>query len=176
MKTIEEIKANCDVVDGDDMKEHWVWLGAQRTGRPQIHAPNFTSDATGQTMTAQTGARAVWHISTGAPIAYGHRAYMKCAYALCVNPACVGCGTVKQHGRVIRSSGRHKGLASKIAASRRNSAKQRKVTPAITMDILSSVETNQVTADRLGLHKDTVALVRRGKKRQHDNPFQGLMR
>ena len=172
MITLQDVKDNCFI----DEESHWIFRSGRGKGEPSIQAPNFTKDPSGQTHTTQKGARAVRHITTGLPIRKGWHVWARCGVARCINPECIVTGSRKVYGAWQRQMGLLKGQPNRIAANRRNSDKQRKVTRAVADDILHSNESNLEAGARLQLHPETVSRVRRGITRAPGNVFAGLMR
>lgn len=176
MQSIQEVKGNCRLVEGDDGKTHWVWAGAEVRGSPRMRAPDYTLDPTGATMATQHGRRAVWHVVNRKPLPLGHNVFSTCATALCVNPACVDSGTPKDRGQAITQRGIFKHNPRRRLANRRNSDKQRKVTPELAHMIQTSSDTNEMLAARLNVCSRTITRVRTGASKASGNPFQGLFR
>jgi hypothetical protein len=172
MRTLEEIRESCFIDD----ESHWIYRGAHVKDVARIYAPDFTRDPSGQTMTVQTGRRAVYHLMTGKPIPKNWRVWSKCTELRCINPDCLVAGSIKMHGRARAKSGVNKNLTSHILANRKIAAKRTKITRAVADDILGSNDTNVVLAARLGLHRETISRVRRGLYQAPGNPFQGLLR
>lgn len=172
MITLEDVRNACFI----DCESHWIYRGTHVGDAARIHAPNFTKDPSGQTQTVQTGRRAVQHIVTGKPIPKGWRTWSRCGVARCIKPECIAVGSIAAYGAFRRRNNLDKGNPNRIAANRKNSDLQRKVTRAVADDILQSDESNTALADRLGLRQETVSRVRRGLSKAPGNIFQGLMR
>lgn len=178
MKSLDDIRARCKIIpahDSDDGKEHWVFQGASTNGVTQVYAPNFTRDPSGQTLSVQSGMRAVWHLLHCKALPSGWMAWARCAVPGCLNPDCITAGTHKAHGRALTRTGRWLNQPARMVANQINSDRQRKVTRSVAADILGSNDTNLALATRHSIHKATVSRVRRGLKKLPGNPFQGLM-
>lgn len=183
MKTIEEVKAHCDVFPYDhpqSKKEHWIWNGGMsiRRGRstPSIFAPNFTKDPSGSTSTAQGGRRAVIHIMTGKPIPKKLKAAGVCNVDGCISPDCTKLLKSKELGKIIAKSGVQKGDVNKSLGAMKRWAKSRKVTPEKLDVILNDPRPASHLEPVLGVHKSTITMYRRGELRGPvANPFAGLV-
>lgn len=179
MRSLNEVKDACSIItadDSDDGREHWIFKGACHEGSPRIHAPNYSKDPTGNTLTTQAGRRAVWHLVNKKALPKGWRVWANCLEPSCVNPACVGAGNLAAYGRSVVKSGKYRNVPKRMLANRRNTDLQRKITRAVADDILGSDESNIVLAARHSLHKETVSRVKRGKCKVPGNFFQGLMK
>lgn len=172
MRYLQEVMESCFI----DEDEHWLFRGGHHQGVPRIHAPNFTQDPSGQTLTTQGGRLAVWHIVNEKPLRAGWRTWSACGVASCVNPTHIGYGSSQAYGRAVARSGKFKNVPARMLANYRNTLSQRKVTRAMADDILVSNDTNAVLALRHGISMDTVSRVRCGKYQLPGNFFQGLMR
>jgi hypothetical protein len=177
MRTLEEIKGRCRLEPGDNEgQEHWIWTGATRGGSPSIHAPNYTADPGGQTMTVQLGRRAVWHIVHKQPIRRGQQIHETCGRRLCLNPACMVSCTKSKHGRLVAESGRERGKINRILASHKNCMKQCKVTPEMIADAFAMKVLD--AAAKHGVDRDLIGRIRNGRSiaLRPSNVFAGLMR
>lgn len=172
MRSLDEVKDACFINE----EGHWIFKGACHEGSPRIHAPNYTKDSTGNTLTTQTGRRAVWHLVNKKALPKGWRVWANCLEPSCVNPACVGHGNLAAYGRSVVKSGKYRNVPARMLANRRNTDLQRKVTRAVADDILLSGDDNITLAARHGLHKETVSRVKRGQCKVPGNIFQGLMK
>lgn len=175
MISLDEVKSRC-IIDSDDIDSCWLFQGAAYEGLPRIHAPNYTRDPTGQTLTTQGGRRAVWHIQHAKAFPKGWRTWSTCDIPGCVNPAHIGAGGLKAYGLAVARSGKYRQVPKRMLANQRNSGLQRKVTREVADAILASNDDNHTLAARHGLHHATVSRVRNGHCQVPGNFFQGLMK
>lgn len=169
MKTLEDIRGRCRMVDG-----HWIWAGALRPdGRANIYGPDYTKGG----MKTQIGPRAVWHVSTGKPIPNGWRVYGNCDEPACVNPAHIECTSPVARGKHVQETGALKGSPRRILANRAIGRKRATLTPALIAEIQLSPETGVQLTARLGIGRATISKARRGEARafQAAGLFSGLM-
>lgn len=173
MRTLQEVRDKCEVTpDG-----HWLWEGGLSAGKPTIRAPNYTKDASGKTMEAQRAVRAVWHIKTKKPLPAGVHVYAKCWVPMCVNPACLTHGPMREMGASMSEAGVVKNNTKMTIANRVKARARRKVTEEMVSEIMSSNETSRALADRFNVHQSTVSIWRRGQAGSSSAGFfAGLMR
>jgi hypothetical protein len=167
VRTIEEIKARCDIVPHDDnpAKEHWIWKGAirrQGTGIPVCSAPDYNLDPTGRKTSVMNVRRAIRFIQTGKRIKKGVESHGMCTVPLCVSPDCTSHCTRAVFARHGEETGRFKGDLRKKMASLRRWEGRRKLTEEIREKIIRDPRPATKLGPELGLHKSTVTWVRRG--------------
>lgn len=185
MKTIEEIKSNCEVFPYDDRnskREHWVWKRAYRKSKkgssmPVVSAVDFSADPGGKKTSVQNVRRALRHLATGTAIAKNLEPHCKCRVPGCVSPDCTVWVTRKRRGELIAKDGRWKGDPRKALGSQRRWAGRRKVTPEKHAIIMSDPRPATQLEAELGLDETTITWVRRGNfKGPQASPFAGLLR
>lgn len=125
MRTLEQVKGACRI----DEEGCWIWGGGcSNDGSPRIYAPDWTSS--GGAMKVQMGRRGVWHIAhPGQAMPQGHRAYGTCRKPLCVNPACIEAGPMREFGELIAREGWLKGRISRRISSRKTGRARSVMTP-----------------------------------------------
>ena len=157
MKTLEEIRGRCFITEDG----HWLWRGAvSASGRPNIHAPNYTKGP--DVMGPQCGTRAVWHCHTLAPIPKGWRAYGICSEKACCNPDHIRCTSQRAYGAWVRRSGKLKGDLRRTLMNRATGRARSVLVPEVMERILTSKATGVVLAKELGISETTVSKARRG--------------
>lgn len=172
MKTLMDVKGGCIVDDGG----HWIWSGAKsRHGRSSIHAPDFTRDPSGQTLRAQMGKRAVWHIKTRRPIQALHRIYSRCRVPGCLRPACLVCETAPEYGARMRATGALRGSLRRRLVNRRNNQSRRSISDTQMAEIRAGKQTDIGLAAKFGVHRSTISRYRRGLALSVPNHFQVLI-
>lgn len=192
MRTIEEIKANCEVIEDDFGREHWIWHGAYderkkvEDGRiyrtPVVRAPDYTRSPDGKKTTVQFGARAVWHISRKKPIPAGRRAYRVCEHEGCMHEDCVKVMTPVAWGKMVRTQKRYQNLPGWSAKAVKVWDKiGRRVPDEIVIKAITSTVPATKLAPELGINASTICRYRRGEFRKQAlqkqmGPFAGLVR
>jgi hypothetical protein len=166
IRTLSDIRDRCYVVDG-----HWIFKGAISSGQTRVHAPDYSR---GGGMKTQTGPRAVWHLKTGQPIPKGMRVFHNCQEPHCLNPEHLACRTEQEHGEYLRSTGKHKGLLSKIIANRKINARRTTVTPeALELILYSDLKGTEIHA-LTGVCRQTISRIRTGQSQIGAGVFNGL--
>lgn len=154
MKTIEQIKARCEI-------DHkcWIWAGG-KTGNnvPSIFAPDHTKGG----MRTQQGRRAVWHMTSVQPIHPGWVVFGTCDEPLCLNPDHIRCAPRAKHGERMAASGKLKNNTRKIIANRAILRKRASLTLDQITQICLSEETGRAISARLGIPATTISKARRG--------------
>lgn len=184
MRTIEEIKAKCDILPHSEgsKKEHWIWNGgtvASGKGEPLpvCRAPNYTKDPTGKTMTSQPVARAIKHIRDGKPIRSQMMGFRFCSDPMCISPDCTTWTYRNLAGKKARKIGRHaksteKRRVARAAAWQR--AREKPITPEM-VSIMRSQRPVKELANELGVPVHTVKHYRSARAyRSAPDPFRGL--
>jgi hypothetical protein len=160
IRTLDDLRARCVI---DEETGCWHWRLAISQGSPRVHVKHPALP--GDNKSTMRGRRAALLLATGRDLPKGQFAYARlcCAASDCVNPKHARAGTRAEHGEWLRKTGKVKNLLSKSAASRRTWDKRgRKVSSAMRDEILSSDETYEALAKRLGVSKFVVYQVRKG--------------
>jgi hypothetical protein len=182
MKTIEDIRAKCDIVphDRNPNKEHWIWTGAKnKDGQPMAWAPDFTLDRTGKTMRVQSATRAVRHITTGKPIRNGYGVFCTCTVPDCISPDCIANMTRKSWGNFVARTGREAGKLKWTHSNLRGWDKRGRVlSKTQAQEIMLSTKGVVDLAAEYGVSQASVSRVRRGisHKNAGMGVFSGLLR
>jgi len=154
---LAELRGRCRI----DEDGHWIWTGAHSQGYPRVWAPDFTNHHGG--MRSQQGRRAVWHLTTGKPIAQGWRVFGTCDERSCMNPGHIVCEPVAKRGAKVAASGVLKGQVRRIIANRATNRKRSRLTPELVSEILTSEKTGQQISRETGLGRTTISRVRQRK-------------
>ena len=166
MKTITDVKGRCRIDD----EGHWIWTGANIDGKhPRVVGPDHTRGGT----YTQTGKRAVWHMVKGRPIPAGWRVYSTCNVPLCLNPNHIACGPGTEVGQHWRETGVHKNSIAHKLANRKTSRARSTLTDEKAAEILASNESGAALCRRLGVSRNQVDKLRRGRP-QAIQPLGGL--
>lgn len=173
MRTLEEIKANCEITEDG----HWLFLRGKRPeGRPNIYAPDFTR-RDGE-MTTQCGLRAVWHIVHQRPVPVGWRVFGTCDERACCNPAHIRCAPEEEFGLFLRRTKAFKGKTRRILANQATSRARSRLTPELIQYIQASPKTGVALSAELSLGTSLISKARRGEYvafAASGNVFGGLM-
>lgn len=173
MRTLEEIKANCEITEDG----HWLWLGGLRVdGRPNIYAPDYTRSDGG--MQTQAGLRAVWHIINQKPVPQGWRVFGTCDEKACCRPGHIRCAPEAEIGAFMRKAGRYKGKTNRILANRAIGRARSLLTPELIQYIQASPKTGVALSAELNIGDTLISKARRGEYVSFGaggNVFGGLM-
>lgn len=186
MKTLEEIKAKCEIIPHDaqhSRQEHWIWTGATLNkpggAQPVCRAPDFTKDPTGATMTSQSVRRAIKHITTGKPIRSKLMGFRFCTDPLCVSPDCTRWMYRKQAGKEMSKLGMFDSQSERRSVARTAAWQRSRATP-VTVEMIDTIRNERhrpikdVAAD-LGIGESTVRTYRATRSMASaPNPFRGL--
>lgn len=154
---LAEVRGRCRI----DGEAHWLWSGATSDGYPRIWAPDYTLHD--GAMRTQTGRRAVWHLKTGRAIPSGWRVFGNCGERLCLNPEHAASEAVAKRGAKVAKSGKLKGVIARIVANRATNQRRSKLTPEMVETIRTSTATGEALAAQLGVSRQLISKVRRGK-------------
>jgi hypothetical protein len=172
MKTVRELRTKSNRIDDD---AHWLWTGALFRRQPRVHAPDYTRDPTGKTMTIQSGARAAWHILNKKPIPDGKRAVIGCGHYLCVNPHCVQLMTMAEQTEFVMNTGI---LKARTDLQRAANDARRRMTPEQHRQVMLAETNLALMARQTGFSEDTLSMTRRGLRnsRLSMGIFAGLVK
>lgn len=167
---LERIKGRCRI---DEITGCWVWTGAMSGGlTPAIHAMDYRRGR----MVTQTGQRAAWQAAKERALPKRWRVWRTCANHVCVNPDHLMAGSAQAYGEHIIRTGRFRGSELRRLANIATGVALRKVTDEQVLEVMTSGETLEVAAARLGVAKSTVARYRRGERRSSSaGIFSGLI-
>ncbi|MDA8522000.1 hypothetical protein [Acidovorax sp. NCPPB 4044] len=158
MRTIEQIKARCEITDDG----HWLFLGGLRVdGRPNIYGPDYTRSDGG--MQTQCGLRAVWHIINQRAVPAGWRVFGICEEVACCNPEHIRCAPESEFGRYVRKTKKLKGQTRRILANQAISRKRSRMTPELIQYIQASPKKGVELALELDLSRSLISKARRGE-------------
>ena len=170
LTTIESLREQC-VECGDC----WEWQGP-------VSTPAKNRNSAGHPVTRSKGkavsARRTMYELSGRKIRTGHWISTSCENVRCLNPDhLVQVSPAQQNARLGK-----KGAFSGATRCAKIAAAQRALRGKITMDdaraIRDSDETTPVLAERYGLSRRRIQLIRKGdtwREYTHTNPFAGLM-
>lgn len=159
MNTIEEVKARCEEV-GDC----WIWQGkCTSTGYPQAKingkatlVRRHVAALKGITLVRRQPVRAI------------------CDDPKCCNPAHIRASTVKEIAEIAGSKGKHS-APSKCIAIALDKRKKSKLNMEQAQEIRLSAESGPVLAERYGVHKSLINMIKQGKAwKDYSSPFAGL--
>lgn len=157
IRTLNDLRDRCRI---DDEIGCWIWAGAAENNCPKV----WCLDPDRQKRRVMSGPRSAWVLagrgSPGKLLVY----HSACTNSLCVNPAHLAIGTRAEAGARLREQGHLRGLPHRSAINRRNASGQSKYTPELKAEILASDEPNTHIGERLGIHHNTVSLIRRGQR------------
>lgn len=150
IRSTEDLRLRCRV---DEITGCWHWSLSVCNGSPKVH---FSLEGRKYTMHGRRAALCLQRggLMPAAHVAWAHR----CTSGDCVNPSHARSGTKAEWGRWLASTGRLRGLPTKIAAADQARAKRRNL---VQPDVLAAIqaspeETIVALAARLGVSRHAV--------------------
>lgn len=155
-KSLACIHGRC-VVDSDTGCWHFRTARGRPMPRDKVHRLWVWGEG------AKPLTRAVWAFHTGYPVPKGLVVSRVCESYDCANPAHLRCWRKSDEGQHLRSTGRFKGRANRIAANTNNAKPQAKLTHELAQWARESGQPIVAAAHGLGVVPSVVGNIRRGK-------------
>jgi len=182
MRTIEEIKNNCEIEPGDkEGQEHWIWNGAYTLSPNGKHrTPMVWSMDLGKgVMRTQSVPRALLQMKTGMPIKASATPRQMCTVQGCVHPDCWKLMTNRQYGAWQRKTGFLAGRPVYLVSSKKTWDKRgRKVSPEAARIMAMSNLKGRELAEMFNIDESTANKYKAGSLGRSNRLgiFAGLLR